>query len=329
MCAALLVALPTSAAGQEEAPEQAAPAPEREWAKGVSQADQQKALALHEKGNRAFVEREYTPALESYEQAIKSWDHPAIRFNMAECFIHLDRPVEAYENVLKSISFGAAPLGEQMYERALTNKKLLEGQLATLEIKSSEAGATVTLNGEVVLSDKGSTTRTVKPGRYQLVATKTGKLTLSKELTVLPGENTVANVKLYDQTTGALERRWSTWVPWTVVGAGVALGLSGGGLQLHAQNKMNKYDDEVALECTSGCTDLIAGIANKRTTAKRQSTIGLSLVAVGGAALVTGIVLVIANQPRPVGPTESDGAAMAVTPYVTSEGGGVAVTFDF
>ncbi len=62
-------------------------ADDQPWAAGVT--DQQKAEAkTHlDEGNALFLKKSYKEALEAYRLAIKSWDHPAIRFNIVRCLI--------------------------------------------------------------------------------------------------------------------------------------------------------------------------------------------------------------------------------------------------
>src|SRR5262245_7450577 len=78
------VSLWADLAGAQPAQHQDAPKP---WVVGISEAEQQVALAVFKEGNSEFEQARYAQALAKYRQAIKHWDHPAIRFNMVVCLV--------------------------------------------------------------------------------------------------------------------------------------------------------------------------------------------------------------------------------------------------
>ena len=91
------------------APAGAAETPERPWAIGVPESAQKTALALFEDGNRLFETSQHLPALAKYREALKVWDHPAIRYNAAVALIDLDQPLAANENLERALKYGAPP----------------------------------------------------------------------------------------------------------------------------------------------------------------------------------------------------------------------------
>src|SRR5678816_3672427 len=56
---------------------------ERPWAAGVPADKQALALKLFQDGNSQLNDGIFTKAVELYREALKSWDHPAIHYNMA------------------------------------------------------------------------------------------------------------------------------------------------------------------------------------------------------------------------------------------------------
>src|SRR5262249_25641806 len=139
------------AAGPQAAsqPEATADRPklDRPWAEKVPESAQKEALQLFEEGNKLFETSEHTAALAKYREALKVWDHPAIRFNAAVALINLDQPLAANENLELALRYGALPFSQENYQQALTYRKLLHGQLATLKVSCSEPGAELSMDG--------------------------------------------------------------------------------------------------------------------------------------------------------------------------------------
>lgn len=320
--------------------EQGTPAPEataspkipgqegpRPWAEGVSAENQETALALFNKGNQELLKQTYVEAAATFRKALEHWKHPAIQYNLSECLIHLDRPIEAYEHVVDSLRFGAAALGDDLFTRAQTRKKLLEGQLAMIQLESGHHGVKVMLDGELVFIAPGQTTQRVRPGRHDLLAAKDGFLPYNQTVVALPNEPVAVNIHLRPIPTVRYERRFAAWMPWTVAGLGLASSAAGIVLQAQARSDMDAYDAGVAEQCPSGCPEIeiSSAILDKRDAAERASTIGVSMLAVGGAVLATGVVMLIVNQPKKV----VEGSPVQVTPTATPGGAGVAMSMTF
>ncbi|MEM9491287.1 MAG: hypothetical protein AAGC55_19225, partial [Myxococcota bacterium] len=83
-------------------------------------------------------------------------------------------------------------------------------------------------------------------------------------------------------------------------GAGVAVGLGGGALQWRARSNYDNYDERVAEQCPDGCGDpaQLSELDDLERTASRQNTASGVMLAIGGAAVVAGLTLLVANQPR-------------------------------
>jgi len=299
---------------------------ERPWAKGVSESEQKAALDLFEQGNKLFLREAYLEARTTYEEALSHWDHPSIRFNLSECLVHLDRPLDALDHIQRALRFGAAPLSPEVYKRARTQRKLLEAQLAIIELEVGQDGVRVTVNGKEVLKGTGKRSVRVQPGRHQILAEKKGFIPLSREVVALPAEPAIAKIKLFPVGSNdiVLKRRWTPWVPWTIAATGTALAAAGVVFAIKGNSTLNEFDDKVAERCPSGCTaDEAADLGEIQDRGKLQATIGYSLLGVGAAALVSGTVLVILNQPRKV--KREIGVTTIVTP--TYQGIGLSASF--
>jgi len=297
---ALLLAL-TSAARAEPAADGTDQA-NRPWAKGISAEAQQEALALFEEGNRLFENSEHAAALAKYREALKVWDHPAIRYNAAVALINLDQPLAANANLELALRFGEAPFNPETHQQAMTYRKLLRGQLAELKVTCAEAGVDVALDGEALFTARVEAARWLVPGTHQLVARKAGFLTETRSLNLLPGKPDVETLAL--QEIRALPtrtvRRWPVWKPWAAVGGGALLALVGLPLILDAKHNLDAYDAGVRSACPTGClaSSLPPTVLDARDRARTENVVAVSLFAVGGAVAASGIALVILNQPR-------------------------------
>jgi len=160
----------------------------RPWAAGVSAAEQAVALEIYRSGNQEFIQAHYAQALARYKQAIRHWDHPAIRFNMAICQIELDQPADARDNLERSLAYGASALGGDALAQALRYRRLLETRLVRLTLDCPEPDEEVMLDGELVFRGPGVVDRYVLPGEHQVVATKPGFLPASKKVVLSAGQ---------------------------------------------------------------------------------------------------------------------------------------------
>jgi hypothetical protein len=288
------------------------------WAEGVTDDQKLKAKALLDAGNALLIEKKYVEALEKYTAAVAVWDHPAIRFNMVRCEIQLGKNLDAYENLEKSLRFGAAPLEETVYNEAVAYQKLLASQVGELAISCVQADVVLTLDGKPLASCPTTKSMRVLAGPHQIVGTKKGLLPRTLELVVVGGKTETAEVKLDPLEKGArIEHRWPQYVPYTVMGGGLIVGAVGIVFQALGTSQMKEYDRWVDTRCTGNCTDAeLADVKHLYDGAKLQSAVGVSLMVTGGVALAAGGVMAYLNRGRTVYPE--------VTPVA---GGGAAVSW--
>jgi hypothetical protein len=283
-------------------------ADDKPWAAGVPAEAQSKALELYRQGNELFEQSRYLEALQTYEVALRSWDHPSIRYNAAVCLINLGRADEAYENLMAALRFGGEPLSAELQRQAHTYETLLAGQLAELEVQCKERDAKVQLDGKDLLDCPGAQVRKLRPGRHQVVAQKPGYETDSRAIELAAGKKTtlVLELKVLG-SRGHLERRWPKWIPWSVLAGGAVVGIVAVPLALNARSDYSAWDDQLTTYCPMGC-DPKALDATQRaklddldSTRHRSAAIAYSAMAIGAVGIAAGFTLVLLNQPRLVG----------------------------
>jgi hypothetical protein len=305
-----------------------APTPNRPWAENVSESAQQDALALFEEGNQLFETFQHGAALAKYRQALKSWDHPAIRYNAAVALINLDQPLAANENLELALRYGALPFSTETYQQALTYQKLLHGQLAQLKVSCAEPEAEVTIDGSPFFVAPGEGSRWVLPGPHQIVVRKAGFVTDTRSLTLLPGKpasQAIVLQRVRRSPPMRTVRRWSVWTPWAVIGSGVVVGAAGAPFMLSAVSNVDAYDSWISQSCQAGCrtSEVPQSVFDQRDRGRTENVVALSLFSVGGAVAAGGIAMLILNQPRTV-PLQTT-ARLSLTPLIGIKTLGVAV----
>jgi hypothetical protein len=225
--------------------------------------------------------------------------------------------------------YGAAPLDTEKLENARAYKSLVEKQLARVEISCETPGASVVMDGRPLFVGPGKFEGWVRAGPHTLVATGEGYLTNDQSRTFSPGERTAVELKLF--TSDDLiqyRRKWSAWKPWAVVGTGVALAAGGTLMHMTAREDYTKFDTAIA--ACGGCVPE-APVAQQRSRGDTLQKAAFAGYGLGGAALVTGAVLVYLNrlQPYQVTQAEAGQAAASVTPFLGADGGGASAAFRF
>ena len=284
------------------------PTGDKPWVTGVSEENKTAAKQLLDQGNAKFVDKDYPAALELYKQAVAKWDHPAIRFNIVRCLIQLDRSVEANENLELALKYGAAPLEEAVYAEALAYQKLLANEVATVRVRCDQPGVKITLDGEPLVNCPGTAERRVKPGRHQLLGAKAGYLTKTTDVFVVGGASEQASIELAPmERAGVIVHRWPTWMPWVVVGAGLAVTGIGGLVEYQSYQTMDNYDRALVTACfDTGCGPghpLPDDVRDMKATARLQNKIAIATMTAGIATVITGGVLLYMNRARTVFPT--------------------------
>lgn len=269
----------------------------RPWAEGIPEAEQAVASGLYAAGNAEFTEARFAQALAKYREAIRHWDHPAIRFNMAVCLINLGALAEARDNIERALAYQAGPLGAAAYAQALTDRKLLDGQLAHIKTACNEPGAVVTLDGKYLFTAPGASEQYLMPGQHEIAATKPGFRTAFMTFSAVASQVVTYDLRPSSET-GA--RRWRYWN--YVVEGGGAL-IAGGALAyLSAHSDLTDYDAKAAVRCPHGCTKAqVHGYPDLRADKDHAATkqvVAFSLFSVGGAAVAIGVLGLIFDQPH-------------------------------
>lgn len=278
---------------------------DRPWAKGVSKDRQDTALRLFGEANRALNTGLFAAALTKYKEALQSWEHPAIYYNMALAQMNLDQPLEVEISMTKAIAFGPDPLEKDKFEHAKEYLVLNSKQLAWVDVSCKKMGANVLIDGQKVFTvEAGKPNRIelrVRVGKHTIVAERTGYNAQVDAPYIEPGQKFRIELQLYTaEELTRYKRRWDKkWVPFAVIGGGVALGLGGALLENSANTSYKDFDAAIA-RCNDesggkGC-ETTSTITDLRDSGDSKKTLGYVGYGLAGAAIVTGGILLYLNR---------------------------------
>lgn len=319
------------------------------WSESVSEQDREAADALFQQGNALMRDSVVISAAAKYREALAHWDHPNIHYNLAIALMALDQPVETYEHLQSAMRHGPAPLQQERFEHAKNYLTLLDKQVARVSLRCDTPGATVELDGKKLFDGPGQYQGLIRAGSHTLVASKEGLVTNHSVRVFEGGKTTELDLQLRSMTDlTEIHQRFPRKLPWTIMGAGAAIALAGGGLHYWAVKDFDEVDSKSRHLCPHGCDAEPAELASKREHGKKVQRWAIVGYAVGGTAIAAGGLLAYLNrtevrvrsydgeQPSPAGPGEQvpppkpEGqAALELVPVLDPEAPGVAVSFRF
>lgn len=287
-----------------------------EWSSGVSEQSMSIARTLFEQGNAELERSRLTDALKKYDESLVYWDHPATHYNYASALTTLNRPLDTRRHLVAALKYEDGPVQGERRKRALAYLQLIESGLAKVEIRCDQPGTRVFLNEKLLFVAPGKFDDFVLPDEYVISASNNGYLERRYRRTLIPGKPTNVSVHLYKPTEVERERReWSVWGPVGVSAGGLVLGVVGTLLFLDGNDDIRNLDEQTNAGCTRsspqgsqlvlGCTsqDLPAELqVENRQESERNAHLkqyfGIPMMAVGGAAVLTGAVLMYMNRPE-------------------------------
>ena len=330
VAAASAACLSLPGAARERAPRREA-ADECFWPSGGPKETREAVQALVSEGNSLLNQSLFVPAATKYREALQQCNHPALHFNLALALMNLDQPVEMFGHLQAAIQWGPEPIEKERFTQAQNYATLLEKQLVHLRVRCEVPGAQVTLDGQPLLSPPGEFDGMVRPGFHSISASKEGLYTNEVRRTLVGGQAVALNLEL--KTEGELteyRRRWAEWKPWALIAGGAVVGLTGGALTYFGIKRVADFDARVDACGKGGCE---AG--PERDQGVRMQQVAIGAYAVGGAALVTGVILAVLNREKLyMRPYDADGSlrsspAVTVVPQLDTKAPGVSARVDF
>lgn len=308
----------------------------------VTPAQEQQATALFEQGNRELLEYRFEDAASHYRQALGQWDLPAIHYNLAVALRSLSQLIEAREHLEIAVKYGIRGLPDShQLDRAMKDLSEVEGELSRLELSCEQPGAKVTIDERKDLFTCPKVYKEwIRPGLHviRIRLDQPGySHPMEKKPTLAKGEKTALHLKAYpDDEVIQTRTPLPGWLPWSVMGVGLAVAGSGGWLHVQARNSFGAYDQKIA-DCAAGqpqpnqpcAAQTAASFENLRLLGTGYQNAAFGSYVGGGVALVAGVALLYFNAPRPYPVDPETGASVAVLPVLSPGRAGAVLTASF
>lgn len=154
------------------------------------------ARANFQRGVELYNAADYSGALAAFQEAYRIRPHPTVRVNIANCYDHLGRPVEAifhFEHYLSESGRNAQPQQRRDVEQALT---ALRQRIAQVNLHVSPDGATVRIDDAEERRAPVLDPVTLTAGTHRIVVSMNGFRTDTRIVEITGGRSTELDVNL-------------------------------------------------------------------------------------------------------------------------------------
>ena len=299
------------------------------------------ARELFDQGLKLEEKNQWKDALERFRKVAAVKATPAVRFHMGLCLENLGKLVDAlneFERAQSEASADTSTGGQTVVKNSQKHVDELRERIprVTIQVPDGAKDVAITIDGSSVSAAVIGTAIPLDPGTHVVHVTATGKTPFDKQFDLVEkGAPTIVDVVLGDApvatdptTTDTTTTSTTTadtpppskggagpW-PWIIGGIGVA--ALGGAAVMYAKRSstISQLDDTCGAD-RSRCPQSKSDIAD---SGKTYTTVGNVLLGVGGAAVITAVVLLIVAPSSSAGETKS----AAIKPGSIAFGGGPA-----
>jgi hypothetical protein len=263
------------------------------------------AARLFEEGERLFAtDADYPAALDRFR---RSYDlEPSARALNGVVVANqmLGRHVEAFEGLERLLAEFGPTLSEGQRARIQRRQDELRARIGVVEIRADQRDARILVDGRELGRGPLRTQVRVAPGSHTIVATLPGHDPATRAVVVAAGRTVTADIVLAPIPVRIerpeMVRPMKVWIPWVSLGVGAALALGGIPVRMDANADLNQaYQDakEMSDQDNQRPVEVTTLPAFERAEAK--NAVAITMWTVGGATAITGLVLVLVNQPQP------------------------------
>jgi hypothetical protein len=149
-------------------------------------------------GVAAYQSGDYSTALGEFQSAYRIAPHHSVRVNMANCFMHLGRPIDAINHFESFLSEAASAGGVQPTQRREVEAQLVElrAQIAEVQVRIEPATARdpiITVDGQPATA---AGVLRMMPGRHTIEVTADGFATARQDFNASAGQRAEVSITL-------------------------------------------------------------------------------------------------------------------------------------
>lgn len=284
------------------------------------------------KGQTLFDDGKFEEALPFFQDAFERTESPNASLYVARCLEKLERLDEAYMAMQATVSLATRKANEdEKYastrDAAAQELVLLKPRVGLVVVAFTEEypGAVAKLNDRELSEGELGVAVAVTPGMVTIVGTAEGRETVSKTVEVAGGEMKTVALALAEAagTPDSPSDDGPGFEITTIRAAGfavAAVGVAGMVVFAITGSLASSKFSQVEEECGGvRCTDPAYG--DEIDEGKTLSTVANVSVAVGGAALIAGVLMIILGGPEEADAPEA--GALRVVPVAGGVGLGV------
>jgi hypothetical protein len=275
----------------------------------------EQANQLLRRGNAQLDQGLYLEALQSFQEAYRAFSSPKLHYSIAQTQSELGRLLDAlhhYELFVRDVKREEMP---RQWSIATERVFKLQGSIATVQIQTNLADATVTADGTVVGRTPLREPLRFMPGAHVVIVARDGYERQIIAVTLKAGDAVTRRVQLVTEDEAAARsrvvqaaeerrraaqerlhrtRRVVRASGWTAFGAGLAVAATGGAFGILSKRERDKVEGAGATCVGSSCvgprTDW-AAVAGHYDRADTYRKVMISGLAIGGALAVAGSVI--------------------------------------
>ena len=116
-------------------------------AAGAQDDERAQARQAFQRGVDAYAAERWEEALGAFQEAYRIAPHPSVRVNMANCYLHLGRPVEALDHFERFLIESGDDVDRAQKREVRGQIAELRGQIGEVFLRIQPEGSTVTIDG--------------------------------------------------------------------------------------------------------------------------------------------------------------------------------------
>jgi hypothetical protein len=313
-------------------------------ARAQSDGDRATAMSLFQAGRKLMQAGSYQEACPKFEAAQQLVPGVGTQFNLAECYVKVGRLASAWINYVEVAR--ATRAAGQASRAAAAQKKAdeLQGSLSTLRVDVVQPvdGIEVRINGKEIPQGQWGTAVAKDPGRYTVEASAAGHVSQS-HVAAVGSEGQAAVITITPMQKGGAVDPAPTPAPdpdaggdegssfelealgiagIVIAGVGVVALIAGGAMLSSANSDVEEADRRCPDRTV--CTDPSVRELGNDGVIMQDASYGV--LAVGGAALVAGIIMFVVDATNDGG---DDVSRLRVEPLVGQHGAALSVSASF